>query len=101
MDRLNQNLAIIGCGNIGTAIARGLVESGSFLPSKIILTRRRLQHIEEYKKQGFQIQSDNHDAIRRSSIIIIAVEPQQLVNLLNEIKDDINPEHVLISVVSG
>lgn len=96
------NAAIIGGGNIGTAIARGMVKSGRFEPNQIILTRRKLHYLENFKLQGYSITSDNLKAVRKSSIIIICVEPGQLVGVLKEMKPEFDPDrHLIFSVVSG
>jgi pyrroline-5-carboxylate reductase len=58
--------------------------------------------LEPLRQQGFITLTDNCDAIIKSEIIILAVQPQQLNNLLQEIKDQIEPDkHIVISVVSG
>lgn len=98
----NLKFAILGGGNIGQAIAKGLVASGRFSPEQIIITRRKVHLLEEFAQQGYITQVDNRDAVRRADIIIIAVLPQQLNNLLHEIKSELIPEkHIAISVVSG
>jgi len=96
------SIAILGAGNIGTAIASGLVKSNRFDLNKVILTRRRLKLLDEYKKQGFQVTTDNEEAISKSDIILISVEPQQLDDLLDDIAPHLDPDrHMVISVVSG
>jgi pyrroline-5-carboxylate reductase len=58
--------------------------------------------LEKLGEQGFHIQTDNCDAVRRSNIIILTVLPQQLNELLREISPDIDSNrHIIISVVSG
>jgi pyrroline-5-carboxylate reductase len=95
-------IAIIGAGNIGTLIARGLVESGQFQAGNITLTRRRTQLLEEMKTQGFVISSDNCAAVRDAEVILISVEPQQLNKVLQEISPALaTGKHLLISVVTG
>lgn len=94
-------LAILGTGNIGRAIATGLATE-LFQPAEIILTRRKPQHIDDLAAAGFRVQTDNREAVREAEVIILAVEPQQLDPLLEEIADDVNPDHhLLVSVVSG
>ena len=96
------NLAILGAGNLGTAIANGLVQSKQYQANQITLTRRRTHLLNQYKEQGFNILSSNIEAIKVNDIIIIAVEPQQLNDLLAEIITELIPgKHMLISVVSG
>lgn len=98
----NKNIAILGGGNIGISIAKGLQNSDSFNPKNIYITRRRTDLISDYKSNGFIVTSDNKEAVIKSDIIIIAVQPQQLNDLLSQISSDLNPEkHLIISVVSG
>jgi pyrroline-5-carboxylate reductase len=95
-------LAIIGTGNIGRAIAEGLAASDGFAPQDIVLTCRKTERLEELGGRGFQVQADNRDAVRRADIVVVAVQPQQLNDVLREIAGDLDPaRHLLISVVSG
>ncbi len=94
-------IAIIGAGNIGSAMARGMVASGAIEPGKVTLTRRQVGLLDGLAKQGFIVQADNRDAVTRSRIIIIAVQPQQMLTVLGEIAPDVRNDHVIISVVSG
>jgi pyrroline-5-carboxylate reductase len=100
--KAHSELAIIGSGNIGRAIAEGLAASDRFAPEDIVLTCRKAERLDEFAGRGFQVQSDNRDAVRRSDIVIVAVQPQQLDGVLQEIAGDLDPaRHLLISVVSG
>lgn len=99
---MSKTTAILGAGNIGTAIATGLVSSGTYTASSITLTRRRIHLIDSYREKGFKVTSDNEEAVKSSDIIILAVEPSQVDALLNHIHDYLDPKrHILISVVSG
>lgn len=103
MENLQQfNVAILGGGNIGTAMAKGFALSGKISPGNIIITRRKTHLLEKLSGEGFIVQTDNRDAVKKSKIVILAVPPQQLNGLLDEIKSDLNPDfHVIVSVVSG
>ena len=94
------NLAILGCGNIGSAIAIGLTKSG-MTANNIILTRRKLESLTELSETGFQTSDDNAKAVQNSEIIFLTVGPSQLMDLLDEISSSINANHLLISIVSG
>lgn len=94
--------AILGSGNIGMSLARGLVKAEYYNPQDITVTRRNIQHLSEEAANGFGVSDNNADAVTTSSIIILAVLPQQLNPLLDQIKDTIDPEkHLIISVISG
>jgi pyrroline-5-carboxylate reductase len=95
-------IAILGTGNIGASIARGLAAAGAVSPGNIVLTRRSVEHLEQFRTAGFKVQTNNADAVRNSDIVIAAVTPRQLNPLLEEIKNDLVPgKHILVSVVSG
>ena len=99
---MNKKIAILGAGNLGTAIASGLVNSGTYEASDITLTRRRVSLLDSYKEHGFHVTKNNDEAVRRSDIVILAVEPSQIDVLLNQIKDHLDPEnHLIISVVTA
>lgn len=100
MDRTR--IAIIGAGNIGTAIASGLVESGRFRAGDVTLTRRRVHLLDGMVERGFAVERDNREAVRRSQVIVIAVEPQQIDGVLAEIAPALKPgRHTVVSVVTG
>jgi len=95
-------IAILGTGNIGTSIASGLLASDSILPENMILSRRKINLLDSFKKQNVQVTDDNEYAVKLSKVIIIAVEPQQINTLLDEITDVVDHEkHMIISVVTG
>ena len=97
-----KKLAILGAGNIGMSIADGLLECGELLPENLILTRRKLDRLDRFAKRGVVVTADNMEAVRRSGIVLLAVEPQQIDALLSEITDVIDPgRHVVISVITG
>ncbi len=96
------NIAILGAGNIGLAIMNGIIGSGICKPENITITRRNIELLAEFKKKGIGVTGDDSEAVKKSSVIIIAVQPGQLNGLLEEIKESVNPEiHIIISVVSG
>jgi len=98
---MNENIAIIGAGNIGGAIATGLINSGEYQKEKIILTRRHKDHLKNFEKMGFTTTIHNNTAVRNSSVVILCVEPHQAGNVLANISKDLTSEHILISVVSS
>ncbi|MEO6851558.1 MAG: NAD(P)-binding domain-containing protein, partial [Mucilaginibacter sp.] len=97
-----QSIAILGSGNIGLSLAKGLVKAGIYKPSQITLTRRNISALAPLAEEGFITTVSNSDAVKNADIVVIAVLPQQLNKLLNEIKPAIKKlKHLLISVVSG
>ena len=96
------SLAILGGGNLGRALARGWVRSGTLRADQIHVTRRRADGLKELAGEGFPVGTDNRAAIQGAGTVLIAVQPQQVADLLDEIRDDLDPgRHTVISVVSG
>jgi pyrroline-5-carboxylate reductase len=95
-------IAIVGAGNIGLAIANGLADSKRFAAGDITLTRRNAHLLDEMKQRGFVAESDNRAAVRASDVVVVAVEPRQIDDVLKEITPELKPgRHVVISVVTG
>ncbi|QQL51153.1 pyrroline-5-carboxylate reductase [Mucilaginibacter ginkgonis] len=97
-----KRVTILGSGNIGLSLAKGLVKAGIYQPDNITLTRRNVKALQSYANDGYNITNDNAAAVANSDIVVIAVLPQQLNGLLDNIKLSLKAsEHLIISVVSG
>lgn len=94
-------LTIIGSGNIGFSLAKGLLKSGTYLANEITLTRRSLSVLEEEKSLGFEVSTDNRQAIRNAEIVILCVLPQQIRKVMEEIAGILKPSQLIVSVASG
>jgi pyrroline-5-carboxylate reductase len=93
---------IIGAGNIGMALAEGLVQSKTCSKKDITLTKRNAKALAELQKTGYSVNASNKDAVKGADTIFICVLPQQLNELLFEIKADIDvKKQLVVSVVTG
>jgi pyrroline-5-carboxylate reductase len=101
MTKMNQRIAILGAGNLGTSLAKGLLASGQYTGQQIILTEKRESRISYLRGQGFQVTENNREAIAGAGIIVISVKPQQFVYLAEEIAKSLTPAQVLVSTVTG
>jgi pyrroline-5-carboxylate reductase len=99
---MSRKIAIIGGGNLGTAIAEGLISSGFALPKHIIITKRNIKTLQSLEAKGVLVSDDNKEAVRFAELVVLAVKPFQVSDVLEGIKALINPKkHLLISVVTG
>lgn len=97
----DKKIAIIGGGNLGTAIATGLLHSGEVLPSHLTVTRRRTELLKNLLSQGVIVTSDNRAAVSTADIIIVSVKPYQVIEILKNINDLLTADKILISLVAG
>ena len=96
-----KKIGVIGAGNIGMAIAKGLVSQKLIEPSHLFLSRRRNGLLAEHKKEGFPI-TDNQRLVAACDIIILAVLPGQAREVLTNVEAQMkDKEKLLISVVSA
>ncbi len=98
---MNKKIAIIGGGNLGTAIAEGLIKSKFCKVGDITLTKRNIATIKHLADKGVQVTADNAAAVRNCELVILAVKPFQVSDVLNGLKKAISPKHLLVSVVTG
>ena len=61
---MSKKIAIIGGGNLGTAIAEGLINSGFSLPKHIMITKRNIKTLQSMQEKGVQVSDDNNEAVQ-------------------------------------
>jgi pyrroline-5-carboxylate reductase len=97
-----ERIAILGGGNMGLALAKGLVKAGKYEPGQITITRRNVRALAELAELGYEVTDDNAQAVAQAAIVVVAVLPQQLNALLDAIQAEIDPaRHLVISIASG
>ena len=98
----NIKLSIIGCGNIGLSMLQGFLKEETITSKNITVTRRNINELSKFKQFGVKVTTDNIRAIKESNLIIIAVKPYNIVSVLEEIRDHLNPKNqILISITAG
>ncbi len=97
----DRHVAILGGGNLGSAMARGLVRAGMLSAQSITITRRARERLQPLSAEGFAVTVDNREAVRAATLIVISVRPRQLDRVLDDICETLDPKrHVLISTVT-
>lgn len=95
-------LGIIGAGQMGEALIKGLLASGKFSSSQILAgepeAARRQQLAQVY---GIKIFAENNPLLEQAATIILAVKPQVVDTVLEEERLRFSPEHLLISIAAG
>jgi pyrroline-5-carboxylate reductase len=97
----NKKIAIIGVGNMGGAIAKGLLKSGSVQANNIFVSDRKESILDEMRVMGINICHDNKEAVKSADVVIVAVKPYHIESVVEEIKKELTPEKIFISIVAG
>lgn len=98
---MSKKIAIIGGGNLGSAIAEGLLKSKFCKPADITITKRKIETLSKLKERGVKVTSDNSEAVQNSDLVILAVKPYQVSDVLNGFKNELYVKKILVSVVTG
>ncbi len=96
-----KKIAILGAGNLGFSIAKGLEKSGMIKREDMILAEKHASRMESLSEMGFVVTSDAKEAVSKANLVMLVVKPWQIDDLLSTIADVVTPDHVLVSCVTG
>jgi pyrroline-5-carboxylate reductase len=95
-------IAFIGGGNMGEAMLAAILKKGLAKPETIIVgdvAQARRQHLVQ--KYGVAAASDNLGAVEKADVIILAVKPQNLVEVMTELGGRLKATQLVISIIAG
>ena len=98
----DRRLVIIGGGNMGEAILKGLIAAQLMKPQQVAVTdiiEARLAYLRE--TYAVQALTDNAEAVAPADLIIVAVKPQDIVQTIQGIAPAVDDHKVLISIAAG
>jgi len=93
-------IAIIGTGNLGSSIAKGLIKNKSF--TSLYLSDRNTAAVNIFSDEDYvTVTSNNPLAVAESDIVIFALQPKHIDAVLRSVKSKITDNHVIMSVAAG
>lgn len=98
-----KKIGFVGSGKMAGAIIKGLIKANFASSEDIIATQAEKDGIEEKSKAlgGVNVILDNKELVKSSDVIFIAVKPNQVIGVLEEIKPYITPEKLIVSIAAG
>src|SRR5437870_13387312 len=97
----NEKLGFIGVGNMGEALVKGLIASKAAGPAQIRVSARRRERVEELEKLYRVRGGSNAEVARDSDVVVLAVKPQILDQVLRGISGDVSRDKLIVSVAAG
>ncbi|HKK81317.1 MAG TPA: pyrroline-5-carboxylate reductase [Prolixibacteraceae bacterium] len=95
-------IAIIGAGNLGFSIAKGLVVSKIITKDRLVLSESNPNRLDMLSEQGYNVTSDSKKAVSDCDLVMLVVKPWQIDGLLDDIKNEIKThDPVIVSCVTG
>ncbi len=98
----NDTIAIIGCGTMGEATVRGLIRRELLPAANIIASHPRPERREELETTyGIRCQAENRDAVAGAGVVVLAVKPQILTEVMASMKGGLADDVLVITFVAG
>ncbi len=98
----DKNIGFLGMGNMGYAILKGLLQAQTFRPEQVLAFDKRKEALDKVLKEfSIKICSSNKEVVDGSDVIVIAVKPQNIEELLVEVREKINQNQLIISIAAG
>ena len=95
-------IGFIGSGRMATALARGWLCSGLTAAEKIVASDPLSEAREQFASQtGAEVVDSNAEVMAHAEIVILSVKPQQMQDVLDDIKDKVTREHLIVSIAAG
>jgi pyrroline-5-carboxylate reductase len=102
MSLQNKSIAFIGAGNMGEALIRGLLSTKTVAASRIIAADVRAERLDFFGRTfGVRVASDNAEAVKPADIIVLAVKPQQMSDVLASLASVATGTKLFISIAAG
>jgi pyrroline-5-carboxylate reductase len=99
---IDANIAIIGAGNLGSALATGLLDSGALIPARLFVSdssQERLDLLRE--REAAYLGGDNAQAAAKADVIVLAVKPPAVTPVLGGIAGGLRPSQVVVSLAAA
>jgi pyrroline-5-carboxylate reductase len=96
------NLAVLGAGKLGGILLRAYLKQGLFSAKRVSATVRHEEKAATLAKElGVSVTTDNRGAVKDADVILLAVKPQVVGDVLKEIKPALGKDTLVISVAAS
>lgn len=95
-------LGFIGCGNMATAIIKGILKNGIAMKDEIMgadVLEASLDRLRE--EQGILVTTDNREVVKHAEILFLSVKPQFYETVIGEIRDLVTVNQLIITIAPG
>ncbi len=99
---VKQKLGFIGIGNMGGAIARGLLHAGDISIKNMAACDMDQDKVDELSAEsGIEVSTKAEDVMRFADAVLLCVKPQGMEAVLENIAPHVRPNHLVISIAAG
>lgn len=98
---MESKVVFIGAGNMAEAIVSGMAAANLCAPEKIIMTDVRPERLADLESEYGVSTSTDNSVVKNAEIVVLAVKPQVLANVLKGIAPVLRKETLVISIAAG
>jgi pyrroline-5-carboxylate reductase len=98
---MESKVVFVGAGNMAEAIVSGMVAGSFCVPEKIIMTDVRPERLADLENEYGVSTSTDNDVVKNAEIIVLAVKPQVMTDVLKGIAPVLRKETLIISIAAG
>lgn len=99
---MDKTFGFIGCGNMGKAILKGLIDSGQASKNRIIVsTKRQSTQDSIHDLYGVTVTGNNREVAEKSDILFFAVKPYAYEEVMNEVQSALKKDTLIIGMAAG
>jgi pyrroline-5-carboxylate reductase len=101
--KMEKKIAVLGCGKMGTILLQGFMKQGLINKGEAVATVQHEDHRRELARElaGVSVSTDNRAAVTGAPVVLLALKPQALPQVLEEISPALAPETLLISIAAS
>jgi len=97
-----KKLAVLGAGKLGETLISGMLDVGVIARDRIVATAKHAERLAALKaKYRVGVTTNNRKAVQGAAVVLLAVKPQAVQELLEEVRGELTRDQVVISVVAS
>lgn len=99
---MEYKVGFIGCGNMAKAMIKGIVLSNICSANDILVSNPTTKKLKDIKNEtDVQITQNNKEVASFADILILAVKPNKYIHVINEIKDKVKENVIIVTIAAG
>ena len=101
-DTIGHRIGFLGAGKMATALAQGWTGAGLAAPENVLASDPVRAARDAFAAgHGFRTTTSNIEVVAASDVLVLAIKPQTMTALLDEIRPHIKPSHLIVSIAAG
>lgn len=97
-----KTIGFVGSGAMGEALIKGIVEASLVAPDSVLAFDVRAERLAELSQRyGIRPVKSNAEVVRSADVVILAVKPQIMVSVLNDVRAALGRRNLIISIAAG